>query len=160
MQGQCTQIKPDGERCQALAMAGKELCVFHDPAMAEKQAAGRKQGGKSRMRPSAVLPPTTADVQAKTSADVAKLLAETISQVRRGELDPRIGNAVGFLAATLLRAIEAAEVEDLAAEVERLKALVGASRHGPAEITGGNSEAAIQGRLVHRPDVLEHADAV
>jgi len=150
---QCEQIKANGERCQGLAMAGKPFCPFHDPSTAEKRVAGRKQGGKSRMRPAACLPTGTADVEVKTSADVAKLLADTISQVRRGELQPRIGNAVGFLAATLLRAIEAAQLEDLAAEVERLKALVG-ERHGAATIANGHTETQAQGRLAYQP-VLE-----
>src|SRR5215472_9218994 len=31
---QCTQVKPDGDRCQAQALTGSILCFFHDPAQA------------------------------------------------------------------------------------------------------------------------------
>jgi hypothetical protein len=38
--------------------------------------------------------------------DVVELVALTISQVRRGQLDPRRANSVGFLAGIALRALE------------------------------------------------------
>jgi len=55
-----------------------------------------------------------------------KLLAETINQVRRGEIDPKVANAVGFLSALLLKAIGATETES------RLAAMEAAVRVQPA----------------------------
>src|SRR5262249_21918667 len=56
---------------------------------------------------------------------VVKLLAETINQVRKGTLDPKVANCVGYLASILLRALEgselAREIEQLRQEVEVLK---------------------------------------
>ncbi|HUU11390.1 MAG TPA: hypothetical protein VM431_12765 [Phycisphaerae bacterium] len=53
-------------------------------------------------------------------ADVIALLGLTINQVRRGELDPKVANAVGYLAATLLRALEQGDIEKRLAELETL----------------------------------------
>jgi hypothetical protein len=50
--------------------------------------------------------------------DVANLLASSISQVRRGELDPRIANAVGYLSGILLKALEQGVVEERLQKVE------------------------------------------
>ncbi len=36
-----------------------------------------------------------ADVKVESGSEVVKLLSETINQVRRGEIDPRVTNAVG-----------------------------------------------------------------
>jgi hypothetical protein len=162
---QCTRIKSSGERCRGPALPGLNECVFHAPELAVKRAEGRKQGGITASRPTKVLPLTAADVKLKTASDVRDLLGETISQVRRGQLDPKIGNAVGFLAATLLRAVEAAELEALAQEVDRLRALVERG-HAPQETQAGDQQASC-GREggTHRPDPLllpapGHADAV
>ncbi len=155
---QCSQTKPDGERCRGTALASG-LCFAHDPAHAEKLAAARKRGGVTRSRPAAVLPATTADVRPKTVSDVVALLGETISQIRRGELDPKIGNAVGFLAATLLRAVESAELESLAKEVAQLRELVGKGNHGPPGIAGRNQEAESRGGQRTGVLLLEHSHA-
>ena len=52
--------------------------------------------------------------------DVAELLSDTIHQVRRGELEPRVANAVGYLAGTLLKALQAGELEERMEQLERL----------------------------------------
>jgi len=53
-----------------------------------------------------VLPTTAPDVRLRDARDVVELLAETINQVRRGEIDPKVANAVGYLGALMLRAME------------------------------------------------------
>jgi len=42
---------------------------------------------------------------------VVELLAETINHVRKGELDLRTSNAIGYLSGILLNAIEKSEYE-------------------------------------------------
>lgn len=66
------------------------------------------------------LPADTPEVKVESSADVARLLSATINQVRRGELDPRIGNTVGYLANILLTATGQRELENRLAELEAL----------------------------------------
>jgi len=75
-----------------------------------------------------VLPPDTPDKPLASGADVISLLAETINQVRRGEVDPRISNAIGYLAGILLKARERAELEE---RVSRLETIVAGQQAGP-----------------------------
>jgi hypothetical protein len=118
---QCGQVKADGGRCRAHARPGRRFCLFHDPQMAQARRAGRKAGGVSRSRPAAVLPAGTPDLPLRTAADVIALLGLTINQVRRGELDVRVANALGFLCTVLLKAVQGG---DLAARIEMLEAVL------------------------------------
>jgi hypothetical protein len=47
----------------------------------------------------------------KTAADLRELLAESIIEIRAGKLDPRIANALGYLGASYLRALEVSDIE-------------------------------------------------
>ena len=61
---------------------------------------------------------TDADVLVADSQDVIRLLSGTINQVRKGQLDPRVANAVGYLANVLLKAVDQGRVEDRLAALE------------------------------------------
>ena len=63
---------------------------------------------------------TTPDISVESCQDVVKLIAETINQVRRGELDPRVANAVGYLANVLIKATEQGDHEKRLEELEAL----------------------------------------
>jgi len=75
-------------------------------------------GGISRSRTAAVLPPDTLDNPLRNTQDVSTLLAESINQVRRGELDPRVANSVGHLASILLGALQQGPLEERLARLE------------------------------------------
>jgi hypothetical protein len=79
-----------------------------------------------RCRPAAVLPADTPDEPLTTVKDVAAFLGVTINQVRRGELDVKVGNCLGLLCGQLLKALES---RNLAARVEMLE-LVLKQRNG------------------------------
>ena len=119
---QCRHIKPDRRRCRANARHGSNYCFFHDPNSAVDREAARRNGGKERSRRAAVLPANTPDRPLASAADVTGLLTETINQVRRGEVDPRISNAVGYLAGILLKAKERDEMEQRIARLESILA--------------------------------------
>ena len=53
----------------------------------------------------------------KSIGDVSELLEETINRVRRGPFDLRAANAIGFLASTLLKALDQ-RLEDRLAHLE------------------------------------------
>jgi hypothetical protein len=114
----CAATKPDGAGCQAAALPGSQFCFFHDPAKAtarhEAQSAG---GSKNRMR---TLPVDAPEVKVQDGADVVQLLSDTINQVRRGEIDPRVANAVGYLSNIVLAASGQSELENRLAELESL----------------------------------------
>jgi hypothetical protein len=122
---QCEHVKDDGSPCGGAALTGRQLCVFHDPSTKAATAAGRRKGGQERSRRAAVLA-GAADVQLTTVQDVKLLIALTISQVRRGELDVRVGNCIGFLAGVFLKTVE---VCDLADQVAELRLKLGDGRH-------------------------------
>lgn len=143
-EGHCNHVKPEGSRCKAPVLPGKPLCAFHDPDLAAKRAEGRKRGGQVRSRPAAVLPATTPDAALATVSDVAAFLGATVNQVRRGELDPKVGNCLGVLCGQLLKAIEGGEHERrlaaLEAALERQQAAGGPDRAGRVNgFAGGSS---------------------
>ena len=68
------------------------------------------------------------DIKVESCQDVVRLISETINQVRRGELDPRVANAIGYLANVL---IKAAEQGDMEKRLEDLEAAVKTKRGTP-----------------------------
>jgi hypothetical protein len=101
--GQCRFIKSDGSHCKAYAVRESFYCFIHDPDLKQEREAARVRGGQERSRKAAVLPPNTPDRSLATAADVGEMLADTINKVSRGELDPRVANAMNGLANSLFR---------------------------------------------------------
>ncbi|HUI05547.1 MAG TPA: hypothetical protein VL486_00925 [Verrucomicrobiae bacterium] len=115
---QCKAAKPDGSSCQAANLPGSEYCFFHDPAKATERRAAQSLGGsQNKMK---TLPAAVPDVCVTDCEDVVKLLSETINQVRKGQIDPRVANAIGYLANVLIKASEQGELEKRISEVESL----------------------------------------
>jgi hypothetical protein len=79
--------------------------------------AARKAGGIARTR-KLVLPPDLPVKPLHTAAQVVELLGDTINQVRRGELDLRTSNAIGYLSGILLSAIDKSSYEERLATLE------------------------------------------
>jgi hypothetical protein len=104
-------------------MTGSEYCFFHAPGMATQRTQARRDGGRKNKAPVLSQVP---DVELDRVSDIVSLISSTISQVRRGELDPKIANCVGYLSSALLRALEADKLE------ERISALEMAVRNPPA----------------------------
>lgn len=63
---------------------------------------------------------TAPDVKIQDCGDAIALLVQTINQVRKGEIDPRIANSVGFLANILIRAAEQERLETRIKQLETL----------------------------------------
>jgi hypothetical protein len=104
---QCQKMKPDDKQCRAPALAGKKHCSLHaEPGRAKEL--GSKGGRRRTLRP----PDGLRDFAApKNAADLRDLLAESIIEIRAGKLDPRVANALGYLGASYLRALEVSDVE-------------------------------------------------
>lgn len=120
--GQCRHLKPDGSRCQANTLRESDYCFFHDPNSAVDREAAQSKGGKERSRRVSVLPADTPDRPLANAADVKVLLGETINQLRRGQLDPHVCNAIGYLAGILLRAADQDALEQRVAHLEAVVA--------------------------------------
>jgi hypothetical protein len=94
MANRCQFRKKDGKRCGANAQPANGLCVFHDPARASEGRRARRAGGITRSRLAVVLPADTPDHPRGNTTDVSALLSDSINRLRRGQLDPRIANAI------------------------------------------------------------------
>jgi hypothetical protein len=114
----CTATKGDGTACGAAALPGRSFCFFHDPAKAAARRQAQSAGGQANKM--ATLPANAPEVEIYDSADVVTLLCQTINQVRRGQIDPRVGNTVGYLANIILAATGQRELETRIAELETL----------------------------------------
>lgn len=122
----CKHAKPDGTSCNAFSLSGEDFCFHHSPSRQKERAEARRKGGRARNRPAVVLPMTTPDAQIENVDGVVSLLGETINQVRRGSLDPKIGHTVGYLSGILLKALEGNELaKQLDEQAEQLTALRG-----------------------------------
>jgi len=134
----CQFKKRKGKICSANAQVGKAFCVFHDPAMAAKVQKARQAGGVSRARRVAALAADTPDHPLGNTQDVSALLAVSINQLRRGQLDPRMANAIGYLSSVLLRSLEQGSHEERIAKLEAILGLVTISRDLASESTATN----------------------
>jgi hypothetical protein len=89
------------------------FCHAHPERLAEL---GRQGGRKNRHWPSIDQDlPTKA---LRSTADVASLLEETINRIRQGPFDLRAANTIGFLAGTLLKALEDCKIEEQLSSLE------------------------------------------
>ena len=115
---QCQAKKPDGSDCRAAALPSSAYCFFHDPTQADKRRVAQASGGsQNRIK---TLDAAAPDVKVENCREVVVLLSETINQVRKGQLDPRIANAVGYLSAVLIKAAEQGNLEGRITDLEML----------------------------------------
>jgi hypothetical protein len=126
MTTKCKFRKSSGKPCNANAQATNGLCVFHDPARAAEGRRARRAGGINRNK-LAVLSQETPDNPLDNTNDVSILLGESINQVRRGQLDPRVANTLGYLTSVLLRALEQGSIED---RLKKIEATLGLAAEG------------------------------
>ena len=121
----CQYQRKNRTRCKAPAQNRSPFCFFHDRALDSRRAAARKAGGIARTH-KVVLPAHVPVKSLRTAADVGELLGETINQVRRGEIDLRVSNSIGYLSGILLSAIEKGLLEE---RVATLEAVFGSAGH-------------------------------
>jgi hypothetical protein len=114
---QCAGTKSGGLACGARHMTGSKFCFFHDPSKREERLAAQKAGGCRRSSCAPVVA-LTADRVLTSAADVAEMLAFSINELLRGRLEPKIANALGYLASTLLKALDVGELEGRIAALE------------------------------------------
>ena len=120
----CKATTKSGEACKAKPPTGSDYCAFHDPAKAEALQNGRVKGGESgKLATLATVKPwrgVVGDVDVLKTvapAELVNLLCETIDEVRVGAIDPKVGNAVGYLASIIVK------IQQYEALEERLSAI-------------------------------------
>jgi hypothetical protein len=113
----CHVLTRDGTRCQAAALPDSRFCFFHDPSKKVERREAQAEGGRqNRMK---TLDAGAPDISIRDCKDVMALLSETINQVRKGLIDPRIANSVGYLANQLVRVFEQKDLEDRIEKLEQ-----------------------------------------
>jgi hypothetical protein len=97
-------------------MKGSDYCWIHSPEVSERvKSNARLLGGINRNVHMTVQFP---DIVIKDSRDVPPVLVDTLCRLRRGEMDIRLGTAIGYISNVLLKAYE---VADLEVRVEKLE---------------------------------------
>lgn len=116
---ECQGTKKDGTPCTLRPIKGRPFCFTHDPKQADKLAQTRSEGGKraqERLREPNPLEDAP-DVQLGSEGDVLRLAAQTISQLRRKEIDPEVARVIASFCSVALKAQSQGETD------ERLKKL-------------------------------------
>jgi hypothetical protein len=104
------EYRKGNRRCKNYALTGDEFCFFHSPKKAKERAQAQRKGGKKALgEKKRVL--VGSNIQIKNTIDVITLLNETINQVRTGEIEVKIANAVGYLSGICLKALEQGDIE-------------------------------------------------
>ena len=86
-------------------MKGTRLCSLHaDP---ERAAEIGRKGGKRNLKLYDAGPQTVSIPE--SPADVKRMLAETMAEVRAGRMDPRQGTVLAYISHSLLKAMEASD---------------------------------------------------
>ncbi|SRR6266567_355918 len=140
MANKCEFRKKDGRRCGANAQVASDLCVFHDPARAADGRRARTAGGIHRSRPAVVLPVDTPLHPLGNTKEVSAFLADSINQLRRGQLDPRVANGIGYLTSVLLRALEQGPLEERMAKIEAALAQNATSKESTNNAAGNSTQ--------------------
>lgn len=116
----CKATRAGGGPCEARPLTGGEFCYWHDSEQAEaRRAAGSRGGSKGRIK---TLPNGTPDLKVNSAASIIILLSRTINHVLRGEIDPKVANAVGYLSGMILKAREQGEFEERIKSIEKMAA--------------------------------------
>jgi len=112
----CKHIKSNGEPCGGFASEGSQFCWRHDPKVSyhTKKAASAKGGQNKKLDLSQI----DTELNISSTKDISTLLVDTIRNIRKGIFDPRMGNAIGYLAYILVRTRELTEVEDRLMQLE------------------------------------------
>ena len=120
----CKATRKDGDPCRAEAQSGSDYCFFHDPGKGDQRHEAKVKGGKTgKLTTLATTKPwrgVAGDVdilKGVTPVELVDLLCNTIDDVRTGAIDPKVANAVGYLAGVIVK------VQELDAVVERLSAI-------------------------------------
>jgi hypothetical protein len=125
----CKAITRSGDPCSAAA-GPNGFCSFHDPERADAMAESRAAGGRARSKPAAAVDADAPDLPVAKASDIVALIGDTIARVRKGSLDPRIANTIGYLSSVALRGIEVGELEERLARLESVMDSRSAG-HGP-----------------------------
>lgn len=73
-----------------------------------------------------------------SAADVKRMLAETMADIRAGKMDPKLGSALSYVGTTLLRAFDVADFEERLEKLEQRNELESQAEQAGAVKAKGN----------------------
>jgi hypothetical protein len=120
----CAGTRKDGQPCGAYALPGGDFCLAHDPARVDEVRAARERGGQGKAnaaRAGKLIPATLRPV-------LDGLLA-AFADVRKGELDPRTGTALGSIAGAIVKVYQIGALEE---RVQAMEQYIAAQERGAA----------------------------
>ena len=131
----CGAMTAEGRPCCAPAREGRAFCLFHDPAADSREiiALARKRGGQAAM---AKLEPVSILVDFSSAEGAATTLQRAAEEVLAGRLDSRRSNALGYLAAQVLRARADWGMEERLGKIEQALADLGEEGRDNADRQG------------------------
>ena len=126
----CQMKNKEGDPCRAPAVGDTDRCVMHSGRAAELGS----KGGRTRavFNPDNLMP----FAAPKSAADVRDLLAQSMVELRAGQLDPRIAPSICCLAAEFLKTLEVCTIEEVIEPLERERA----QERGFKDALNGNEE--------------------
>ena len=111
----CQKTKVNGAQCKASALTGKEYCALHSDTARAAELGSRGGRRRALFDPEQLMP----FAAPKTAADVRDLLAQSMVELRRGQLDPRIATSMCSLASEFLKTLEVCTIEQALERLER-----------------------------------------
>jgi hypothetical protein len=113
----CVATRKDGQPCHCAALPDDphRMCFWHSPARAGERSTAQLRGGITRQHAVGIRNAPT--VHLESVEEVKSVLADVITKVRRGQLEPKAANSLGYLLMQGLKAVEMANID------RRLKAL-------------------------------------
>lgn len=132
----CKATKKDGSPCRGWATYG-DFCTFHAPELEDRRREGQAKGGMKTLgkvkgdgkadeveRRVGQLKPWRGEagevrvLDSPDPADLMTLLADTIDDVRAGDITPQIANSVGYLAGVMVKVIEVHQMNERLQSIE------------------------------------------
>lgn len=123
----CKGKRKDGKPCQATAQTDNGYCIHHDPDLAEQRQQWKRDGGKAGTLATLRTPKPWRRLDGEGDVTISRttgpselidLLADTIDEVKMGEIDPKIANSVGYLAGVMMKVIQHQAFEERLAAIE------------------------------------------
>src|SRR2546426_8441122 len=90
----CNWTNVEGANCDSDAMAGKELCWFHDPDIEESRQQARRRGGRASRTP---LKPVGIAFDVSTVDGILATLQSVGAALSEGRCDRSVANTFGIL---------------------------------------------------------------
>lgn len=122
----CTAtVQRTGARCRAFRAAGSDRCRLHGPHAAEEQAVRHRRKAEVRTQAQEALVEEAGRLRLDTPEAIARLLEETATKLRAGQIHAGAATALDRICRTALDAIRADQLKAATEEIAARRAAQG-----------------------------------